>query len=156
MVTFFFIITVTYTYANTFGISLTFLGVITFYQMMQFFQNFKYLHHYYTGVLMATKSRLKMTQNYYDPYSSNIEEHHHDSNMTHLIKFCQYYGKYSSGVGLFISKIMCFTILVDSFNMNIVDHINLIDPYYLMAIVFGCSGLMFLASLDLMSVDRFV
>ena len=76
--------------------------------------------------------------------------------MTHIVKFCQYYGKYSCGVGLFISKIMCFTVLVDSFNMNVVDHINMIDPYYLIAIVVGSIGLQFLASLDIISVDRFV
>ena len=51
---------------------------------------------------------------------------------------------------------MCFTILVDSFNMHVVDHINLIDPYYLISVVFGCIGLVFLVSLDLMSVNRFV
>ena len=51
---------------------------------------------------------------------------------------------------------MCFTILVDSFNMRIVDHINLVDPYYLMAIVFGCIGLLCIVSLDIFSVGRFV
>lgn len=52
--------------------------------------------------------------------------------------------------------IMCFTILVDSFNMHVVDHINLVDPYYLIGIVFGSTGLLFFVSLDLMSVNRFV
>lgn len=79
-----------------------------------------------------------------------------DTNFTQLIQFCKFYGKFSNGVSLFINKIMCFTILVDSFNMNIVDHINLIDPYYLIAIVFGCTGFISLTSLDLISVNRTV
>lgn len=79
-----------------------------------------------------------------------------DVNISQLINFCKFYGKFSNGVSLFINKIMCFTILVDSFNMHIVDHINLIDPYYLIGIVFGCTGLMCLVSLDIISVNRFV
>ena len=79
-----------------------------------------------------------------------------DINVSQLINFCKFYGKFSNGVSLFINKIMCFTILVDCFNMHIVDHINLIDPYYLIGIVFGCSGLMALVSLDILSVNRFV
>lgn len=78
-----------------------------------------------------------------------------DQNFAELIQFCKFYGKFSNGVSLFINKIMCFTILVDSFNMHIVDHINLIDPYYLIGIVFGSTGLMAMVSLDLLSVDRF-
>ena len=81
---------------------------------------------------------------------------HLDRNFAELIHFCKFYGKFSIGVSLFINKIMCFTILVDSFNMHIVDHINLIDPYYLIGIVFGCSGFLALVSLDLTSVNRFV
>lgn len=79
-----------------------------------------------------------------------------DKNFAELIHFCNFFGKFSIGVSLFINKIMCFTILVDSFNMHIVDHINLIDPYYLIGIVFGCSGFLALVSLDLLSVNRFV
>ena len=81
---------------------------------------------------------------------------HLDNNFAELIHFCKFYGKFSIGVSLFINKIMCFTILVDSFNMHIVDHINLIDPYYLIGIVFGCSGFLALVSFDITSVNRFV
>lgn len=51
IIVFFLVILVAYTYANAFGVSLTYLGVITFYQMMQFFQNFKNIHYYYIGML---------------------------------------------------------------------------------------------------------
>jgi len=47
--TFFFVILVAFTYANAFGVSITYLGVITFYQMIQFFQNFKNIYMYYVG-----------------------------------------------------------------------------------------------------------
>ena len=144
---FFCVILIAYTYANAFGVSLTYLGVITFYQMMQFFQNFKHIHYFYIGILMAGRSQLKVQEENGDKMDDNFAE---------LIIFCKFYGKFSNGVSLFINKIMCFTILVDSFNMHIVDHINLIDPYYLIGMVFGCTGLLAMVSLDLMSVNRFV
>jgi Na+/H+-translocating membrane pyrophosphatase len=48
-VVFFFVILVAFTYANAFGVSITYLGVITFYQIIQFFQNFKNIYFYYVG-----------------------------------------------------------------------------------------------------------
>lgn len=144
ILTFFLVILIAYTYANAFGVSITYLGVITFYQIIQFFQNFKHTHHFYLGILMAGKSVKEASENSLD------------HNVSELINFCKFYGKFSNGVSLFINKIMCFTILVDCFNMHIVDHINLIDPYYLIGIVFGCTGLMALVSLDILSVNRFV
>jgi hypothetical protein len=59
-------------------------------------------------------------------------------------------------VSLFIHKIMCFTILVDSFNMHIVDHINLIHPYSLLAILFGCLAIQVFISLDHICATRHV
>lgn len=79
---------------------------------------------------MAGKCKVTEFMHADDP-EENIENHHMDSNFAQLIKFCKFYGKFSSGVSLFINKIMCFTVLVDSFNMHVVDHINLMDPYYL-------------------------
>lgn len=144
LLVFFLVILTAYTYANAFGISLTYLGVITFYQIMQFFQNFNQTPYFYQGILQAGKSIVE------------IEESLLDVNFSELVKFCKFYAKFSNGVGLFINKIMCFTVLVDSFNMHIVDHINLIDPYYLIGIAFGCTMLMCLVTLDTLSVNRFV
>lgn len=103
-------------------------------------------------------AKAKSTSEVENEYLDVDVKHNHmvDTNFTQLIQFCKFYGKFSNGVSLFINKIMCFTILVDSFNMNIVDHINLIDPYYLIAIVFGCTGFISLTSMDLISVKRTV
>ena len=73
-----------------------------------------------------------------------------------MLDFCRFYGKFSTGVSLFIHKIMCFTILVDSFNMHIVDHINLIHPYSLLAILFGCLAIQVFISLDHICATRHV
>lgn len=112
------------------------------------------------GILFTAKGTLQITKNSKEEESSqNLDADNKnfkmvETNFTQLIQYCKFYGKFSNGVSLFINKIMCFTILVDSFNMNIVDHINLIDPYYLIAIVFGCSGFICLTSLDIISVKR--
>ena len=144
LLVFFFVVLVGYTYANAFGVSIIYLGIITFYQIIQFFQNLKHAPYYYLTILQAAKPEYEATEN-------NL-----DVNISELINVCKFYGKFSNGVSLFINKIMCFTILVDSFNMHIVDHINLIDPYYLIGLVFGCIILMCVVNLDILSVNRFV
>jgi len=55
ILTFFFVILVAYTYANAFGVALIYLGVITFYQIIQFFQNLKHTTYHYLAILMAAK-----------------------------------------------------------------------------------------------------
>lgn len=57
IVVFFVVILIAYTYANAFGVSLTYLGVITFYQMIQFFENFKNIHYFYIGKTKPFKLR---------------------------------------------------------------------------------------------------
>lgn len=54
-----------------------------------------------------------------------------------VMNFCKYYGRFATGASLFIHMTMCFTILVDSFNMHVVDHMTLLDPYSLFAILIG-------------------
>lgn len=78
------------------------------------------------------------------------------NNFSDLLDFCRFYGKFSTGVSLFVHKIMCFTIMVDSFNMHIVDHINLIHPYSLLAILIGCLTIQVFISLDHICATRFV
>lgn len=126
MLAFFILIVVSYHYGNAFGVSLIYLGCICFSQIIQFFQNFDNFHFYYQAILMAGKRPEKK-------HLIGI-----GNNFSDLLDFCSFYGKFSTGVSLFIHKVMCFAILVDSFNMNIVDHINLIHPYSVLAIVTGC------------------
>lgn len=68
---------------------------------------------------------------------------------------CKYFGKFSNGITLFILKILCFVILVDSFNINIVSSIIVIDPYYILGIVTGCIGIYILTSLDIRTGEVF-
>jgi len=142
---FFVMIVVAYHYGNAFGISLCYLGCICFGQIIQFFQNFKNLHFYYVSILMACQ-----------PKGDDDDIEGLDDNFTELMHFCRYFGKFSTGVSLFIHKVMCFTILVDSFNMHIVDHINLIQPYSLIAIMFGCVAIQVFISLDHICATRYV
>lgn len=141
---FFCLIVVSYHYGNAFGVSLTYLGCMCFAQIIQFFKNFQNIHYYYQAILMASKR----------PDKNQIAEL--SNNFSDLLDFCRFYGKFSTGVSLFIHKIMCFTILVDSFNMHIVDHINLIHPYSLLAILFGCLTIQVFKSLDHICATRFV
>lgn len=141
---FFVLIVVSYHYGNAFGVSLIYLGCICFSQIIQFFQNFDNFHYYYQAILMAGKR----------PEGKQIEGI--GNNFSDLLDFCRFYGKYSTGVSLFIHKIMCFTILVDAFNMHIVDHINLIHPYSVLAIVTGCLAIQVFISLDHICATKFV
>jgi len=147
IVTFFGIIWFAYEFGNAFGISLFYLGLITIFQLIQFFQNFKNLHFYYLGIIMSGKVA--------GDEVSTVEKSQND-NFSEIMKLCRFYGKFSSGVTLFIHIAMCFTILVDSFNMHVVDEISLIDPYSLIAILCGVFGMYLLVSLDLACVSKFV
>ena len=141
---FFLMILIAYQYGNAFGISLCYLGCICYGQIIQFFQNFKNLPYYYIGIMMAAQPK------------EEDEVKGLDDNFSELMHFCRYFGKFSTGVSLFIHKVMCFAILVDSFNMHIVDHINLIQPYSLIAIMFGCVAIQVFISLDHICATRFV
>lgn len=79
-----------------------------------------------------------------------------DDNFTDLMHFCRFYGKFSTGASLFIHKVMCFSILLDSFNMHIVDHITLIRPYNLTAIMLGCIAIQIFISLDHVCAAKYV
>jgi hypothetical protein len=69
----------------------------------------------------------------------NLEEEKKiDSGFIEIVHFSEFFAKFACGSSLFINKILCFTILVDSFNMNIVETIVLVDPYYLLCVAFGC------------------
>jgi len=78
-----------------------------------------------------------------------------NENFKDVIDSCNFFGKFSNGVALFILKILCFVILVDSFNINIVESIIIIDPYYILGIVTGCLSLYCLTSLDIRTGELF-
>lgn len=144
MVVFLIVIILSYWYANMFGISVNYLGCITFYQITQFFQNFKYLHNFYLTILMMAKD------------DTNAREMQVDQSFANISRTCTFYGKFSTGAGLFITQIMLFTILVDCVNMNIIKDLVVIDPYYIIAIIYGSISIMLLSSLDLKVVDYYV
>jgi hypothetical protein len=60
-----------------------------------------------------------------------------ETNIGELIKFSDFYGKFSNGVSLFVLKILCFTILLDSFNMYIVKNIVVLNPDSLFYMIGG-------------------
>lgn len=138
------VIILSYWYANVFGISINYLGCITFYQITQFFQNFKYLHNFYLTMLMMNKD------------NTDAREMEIDQSFVNISRTCSFYGKFSTGAGLFITQIMLFTILVDCVNMNIIKNLVVIDPYYIIAIFYGSISITLLSSLDLKVVDYFV
>lgn len=144
MLIFLTVIILSYWYANMFGISVNYLGCITFYQITQFFQNFKYLHNFYLTILMMAKD------------DTNAREMQVDQSFANISRTCTFYGKFSTGAGLFITQIMLFTILVDCVNMNIIKNLVVIDPYYIIAIIYGSLSILLLSSLDLRVVDYFV
>ncbi len=144
MVVFLTVIIVSYINANVFGVSINYLGCITFYQITQFFQNFKYLHNFYLTMLMMNKD------------NADKKEMQVDHSFVNISRTCTFYGKFSTGAGLFITQIMLFTILVDCVNMNIVKNLMVIEPYYIVAIFYGCISMLLLSSLDLRLVDYFV
>lgn len=50
---------------------------------------------------------------------------------------CSMFGKFSNGVSLFITMILSFVILDDSFNIQIVRTIVVIEPSYILGVVIG-------------------
>ena len=144
MAVFLTVVILSYMNANVFGVSINYLGCITFYQITQFFQNFKFLHNFYLTMLMMNKD------------DTNPKEMELDQSFVNISRTCTFYGKFSTGAGLFITQIMLFTILVDCVNMNIQKDLILVDPYCIVAIFYGCISVLLLSSLDLRLVDYFV
>ena len=133
MAVFFQVLYINYTKANIYGVAMEYQGIITFFNFIQFFQNFKCIYYFPLAIIMSTK------------YEFQIK----NENFKDVIDSCNFFGKFSNGVALFILKILCFVILVDSFNINIVESIIIIDPYYILGIVTGCLSLYCLTSLDI-------
>jgi hypothetical protein len=142
--TFFALIALSYHFGNAFGVSLVYLGCICYAQIIQFYQNFDNMHYYYQAILMAGKR----------PAKKHIQGI--GNNFSELLDFCSFFGKFSTGVSLFIHKVMCFAILVDTFNMHIVENVNIIHPYYVLAIVTGCLMIQVFISLDHICATKFV
>lgn len=144
MIVMFGVVYVAYEIANIFGITLLYLGLITYYQIMQFFMNFKQIYYFPQTVLMAGKNELD--------YIKELQE----ENFNEIIMFSDYYGKFSNGVSLFVSKILCFTVMIDSFNMYMVDNVNILNPDNLFSMIGGVFILITLTSLDMYGLDYFV
>ena len=49
--------------------------------------------------------------------AKNIKDKNTLNNLDEIDNICRMFGKFSSGVSLFIMIILCFVILVDSFNI---------------------------------------
>ena len=58
-------------------------------------------------------------------------------------------GKFSNGVPIFIRIILSFVILVDSFNIEIVKSIIVIEPFYILGMFSGCLLFYFLTGLEI-------
>lgn len=139
IIIFFIILYINFNKASIFGIVMEYLGIITFCQIIQFFQNFKAIYYFYLSLLMTSR-----------PEFLSI-----NSNFIDVITSCRFFGKFSVGATLFILKVLVFVILVDCFNINIVSSIIVIDPYYVLGVVFGCMVVYCLTSLDIKTIDVF-
>lgn len=139
LVFFFIVMYINYRRANLFGVTMEFVGITTYFHIIQFFQNFKSLQHFSLAILKA----------------SSMESQQKSRGFYEVSKICNYYGKFSNGVTLFISKILCFLILLDSFNLHLVSQILLLDPAYIFCIVIGCIGMRCMVALYIRSGEVF-
>jgi hypothetical protein len=130
---FFAVLYVNYSRGNIYGVAVECLGIITYFQMIQFFQNFKNIYFFFKSLIMARR----------------IEEEKAIKNFNDIINTCRMFGKFSNGVALFILITLSFVILVDSFNIQIVDTIIVIEPYYLLGICSGVVIFYLLTALDI-------
>ena len=137
MTVFFVILYVNFRKANIFGICMEYIGIVVFSQIIQFFQNFRSIYQFYLALLMCSRQEFQNA----------------NSNFTDVINCCKFFAKFSNGVSLFILKILVFVILVDAFNINVVKNIVVIDPYYILGVVFGCIVVYCLTSLDIRTVE---
>ena len=130
---FFSVLYINYSRGNVFGVAVECLGIITYFQMIQFFQNFKNIYFFFKSLIMARR----------------IEEENAVRNFNDIINTCRMFGKFSNGVALFILITISFVILVDSFNIQIVDTIIVIEPFYLLGICSGVIIFYLLTALDI-------
>jgi hypothetical protein len=130
---FFWVLYLNYARGNIYGVAVECLGIITYFQMIQFFQNFKNIYFFFKSLIMARQ----------------IEEEKAIKNFNDIINTCRMFGKFSNGVAHFILITICFVILVDSFNIQIVDTIIVIEPFYLLGICSGVVLFYLLTSLDI-------
>lgn len=79
-----------------------------------------------------------------------------EDNFNEIVTFSDYYGKFSNGVSLFVTKILCFTVMIDSFNMYMVNNVSVLNPDHLFSMIGGVFILITLTSLDISSLNYFV
>ena len=66
------------------------------------------------------------------------------------------FGKFSNGVSLFIGMVLCFVILTDSFNIQIVKTIIVIEPSYILGVVAGSLLFYTLTGLEIRVQNNFI
>ena len=137
MTVFFIVLYINFRKAQIFGICMEYLGIIAFAQIIQFFENFRCIYYFYLSLLQSSRAEFQAINH----------------NFVDVIACCRFFSKFSNGVTLFILKVLAFVILVDSFNINIVSSIVVIDPYYILGVVFGCLVIYCLTSLDIKTVE---
>ena len=139
LVVFFVVLYLNYSHGNIYGVAVEYLGVITYFQLIQFFQNFKNLFFFFKSLIMARR----------------IEDEAAIKNFDQITVTCRMFGKLSNGVALFILIVLCFVILVDSFNIQIVDTIIVIEPFYILGMCAGVLIFFMLTSLDIAADSHF-
>ena len=144
LLTLFFVIITAYNVGNSYGVVVMYVGIISYYPIIQFFQNFNNLYYYYLTILMSTKNDLVAPR------------YNEDRNIIEIIKFSKFYAKFSNGVSLFILKILCFALILDSFNQYMVDRVNILDPNNLFNMVFGALLLKVITALDMICTINFI
>ena len=137
---FFFVLYINYSKGNIYGVTMEYLGIITYFQIIQFYQNFKCICNF-------TKS---LTE------ARNIECQKTKENLNDIENTCKIFGKFSTGVSLFILIILCFVILVDSFNIQIVKQIIVIEPGYILGVISGSILFYCLIGMDIKTHQTFL
>ena len=140
MFIFFFVLYINYSKGNIYGVAVEYLGILTYFQIIQFFKNFKAISYFVKSILQA----------------KNIENKKTIKNIAEIEQICRMFGKFSNGVSLFVLTILCFVILIDSFNIQIVNTIIVIEPAYILGICFGSMLFYFLTSLDIKVQNNFI
>lgn len=139
MAVFFVVLYLNYRRGNIYGVTMEYLGLLTYFQVIVYFQNFKNVHFFGRALLMARR----------------VEDATANRNFQDVVHICCMLGKLSNGVSLFVMIILCFVILLDGFNLQIVKSIVVIDPFYIFGLCAGCVLFCILAALELRTQENF-
>lgn len=132
MAVFFLVLYLNYRKGNIYGVTVEYLGLLTYFQVIVYFQNFKSLQFYFKGLIAARR----------------VEDPAANRNFRDVAHICRMFGKFSNGVALFTLVILCFVILLDGFNLQIVKSIVVIEPFYILGLCAGCVLFALLSAAD--------